>query len=223
MTAIVTRTICAGDVRKGDDLQGRIVAETKVGSKWTSIRDDDGKLIIRCLSDQHLEVSREEKTDEEKKAERHEYAVESLRKYHDTATAKDPVSMLRAMADEADGKNWRRAFDWSNGASFLKAQAEWNVVMSCEYSRASLVEKGVDEDTALLAAYGHRLFPEAGSYDYPRDPLSKSTSVISNILDDLDTVAPQLVWQDVKYSVSRDILEEAVAAATAIVTEADNN
>lgn len=165
------------------------------GPKWTQLRDEQGNLLLKAEATAGITVERQVETDESADAMYRWFEIESLAKDLDDALGNSPEAYVAALAAkraenvakeiesaERHGKSYTPSpvgfnlLDSFRMTELMAVQAEYN--FACHV--VARLEKGHDiiRAYALTIAYALR-----GSV---ADPLSRSTSVVSNIQEDLD-------------------------------------
>ena len=185
------------DVKKGDTLvtgaQSPVnVHSVKVGTKWVELRDVIGKLILRAEVGTEVSVARDVETDESKERRLRARKNEMIRK----AVAERDVNSAQKKALAVINKAVEEGYIVSSfqTADLIAAQAEDKV-----YDRLGayitnnvgreLEDGTVIDETAAYEAYRESLKERLlGSYDLTRG-LSRSTSVVSNLMDDAEREA----------------------------------
>lgn len=235
MPHTVKYEIKAGDVRKDDVLEfdgwtTRITAvDRKVAFTYITLVEQvngewrERERPLRVRNEQMVVVHRTEATPEERAAARHEYGVEQLRKQLASLLANDPVTAAqRVIAKAGDYK--AEVFTWSTLPDILQAQALYKHALdilttahhAIDYNESVADFEHLDEDVLLnaVASWFYRHITR-DAWDSPHDPLSRSTSQISNMLDDLDAWAVKKIITDFRWTGVRDEIERRVAIAVA--------
>lgn len=231
MPHTVKYEIKAGDVRKGDwfHMADPNMAISAIDRKvaWTTLTVGEGSRArtTRLRVDDDVIVFRTELTPEERAAARHEYGVEQLRKHLASLLANDPITVAqRVIAKAGDYK--AEVFTWSTLPDILQAQALYKHALdilatahhAIDYNEsvADADFEHLDEDVLLnaVASWFYRHITR-DAWDSPHDPLSRSTSQISNMLEDLDAWAVKKIVTDFRWTGIRDEIERRVAIAVA--------
>ena len=128
----------------------------------------------------------------------------------------DPARMLREIVDNDHG--YGEVLTWSNLPDVLKAQATFKQARTLWHHLGEPADlAAVDEDTLLEAFTSwwytnvHRLTDQGPRHD----PISRSTSSISNIIDDCDDWAIQQIGSRIGWAGAREELERRVTQALA--------
>lgn len=171
-------TIKATDVRPGDIHYPSCQTVRKVERKRTRgvfVLDNGVEIPVRL--DDFVAVDRLTYTQEEQDAKRREVSADRIRARMEDAHKQslgDVLAQYAAVRPNNPLDSWRLP-------EFLETQATYGFWMNVRRIEARYLEAGVDANDALFAA-----FYGATSRDrYPTNPLSRSTSTMSNILDDL--------------------------------------
>ena len=198
----------ANSVRRLDEMETpkgrRIVSEVDMKVKWVYFTFSDGTKAEMRLNDP-VTVYRFEKTEEEKKADTLDYVLRNLRERLSKGL-RDRASDLVLTALERKQEKGYDLFTWSSLPDMLRAEADQRLFRQIDHARATMVERGVSEDDALIAAF-YRL-DEYAARRYMQDPLSRSTSTLSNLLEDLDTYALVDLKRDLQWVLTQEIGQE---------------
>ena len=186
MPTIETREIMASDISVDDvvvDRNGahRTVAEVKAGPKWTTVRDADGALIGRFGSESPIATIVSVLTAEELAAQEAECTAATRRINSDT--------IGRWVTDQIDGNSDRVA----GHAARLAVTPRYHVIEDIIVDTAKVKLAGElwlmkDEDGDWVSAY------EVWSAEsreklvsgYSIRALSRSTSTVSNLMEDVE-------------------------------------
>jgi len=202
MPQTVTHVIYAADLKKDDVIStksgsdwpyGATVDSVKVGPKWTVVRDVNGHLIRRCLSDEEVAVERQEATPEEI-AE----ADAAKKAKHDATMREILEESVKRFVEE--WKNYTHQLDGAEDLSsssldrLLTGQSRRRVahrlvgiVHHIETSRIE-VPAAQRYSTAAAAVWAEMHQSRSSA----RSPLSRSSSVLSNLIEDMNDWG----WQD---------------------------
>lgn len=199
ITEIKFVTVLASLVHVGDIIatgaeRDTIVHSVKVGTKWVELRNNIGKLIMRVEAATELTVGREFETDESKAARERAFRNEAIRK----SVAKKDVNSntLKALAALTEQAEKGYIADSFKTSALLAAQAEDKVAdgfgafVTNNVGRVNKETGEVIDETAAWEAYIEVLKERllGRSYDMTRG-LSRSTSVVSNVMDDAEREA----------------------------------
>jgi hypothetical protein len=188
MPTRVTKQITVTEIRKGDTLDETppaIVESLSRKTTWGAVQIAGEAQPRRLRLDATVTVIREEPTEAEKAQARHAYMVQTLKDELSDWLRRDPAQMLQDIVDSNRG--YAEVLTWSNLPAVLKAQATF------KHARALWNDLGrpddiaaVDEDSLLhaFASWWYTHVHQVNDYGPRHDPISRSTSVISNIIDD---------------------------------------
>lgn len=240
-TTVPVQNLRKGDVTvrtSGSGLDQRVTRETvdavKRGTKWVEARDADGKLIVRLERGMGVLVERVEDTPEEREAGYRAYAVRCLTELvEDWAT--DPTTCLRKSIAELDEQGGAEAAKYGEVVShwtldtFLTRQAGFKLAVSIRHmiekvrtSDSDFYAAATDEDEQLFLAVGLVLDVAERRQSVP-NPLSRSTSVTSNLYEDLDRHARAEFIDKLRWTDASKYIDAVVAAHTAHVENAKTN
>lgn len=211
----VTKEVKTDELRPNDV----VIAEPKDGSitsltpvtvrtidrktKWTTVvisAEDALPVTRRVLGDDVWTVVREEETQEEKDAKRRTYYLGRLHDQTNTWLA-DPARELEAkIAKNREAEYVELAGHWEFD-QFLTAQAFYKIARSVMYDFDRIrdneklpVAWRADEDEILITAWANWYLRNVlDRRSSSRNPLSRSTSITSNLFEDLDTWATQSI------------------------------
>ena len=202
MPHLVEHIVSAAHVKKGDVYGGRTVYTKKTGTKWTELREEDGMLILRTLNEDPISVAREVPTDEERAAVEAERAAERRARSNE-----DIEAWVRTKIGKFEERmhgytlkiiNGSMSYSYDSYGSMMEEQAEFEIAQAVK----SIFEQGLksDEDRSEenLEFWAGRerdwvnafeLWVEQAKEEltsrYSVRALSRSTSVISNLLEDV--------------------------------------
>lgn len=228
MPITVRHEIAAVDVRQGDRLSSEVdpdMVVTKVERKvaWTTIHLADHARPMRMRNEDKVVVLRQQPTDEEKAARLRELYVDSLRKDLRNLLRRNPLHELEAIVEKARQYEGNGAIvTYSNLGDVLEAQALYKqgVAIRAAIHHRSDVDINTPDDVLTLdedvlldawAVWYYENVMRNNHFSSPRNPLSRSTSPLSNIFDDLDVWAVQKVQMNVLWSQGVDELKARVA------------
>ncbi len=230
----VRKEITITELRKGDRFAetGTPVTDVTRKQKW-AIVELNGERTVRMQLDAPVTVLRIEAIDEEKEEFARNYVIKKLRNDLSSALTRDPAKLLGeiiAKAPTSDGE----VLDWSNLPTVLHAQAMYKVALIiCHLIHIAGVrlEKSIDVDLRANPDDVARVDPDVlfeayamwyyGNVDPDRshqrsyDPLSRSTSPISNLLEDLDAWAIAQVVNDLMWTGALEEIKRRVAVMKA--------
>lgn len=204
----------------GDEL---VVARIERKQVWATVtfgNDSDELVTKRMRQDDDVTVRRMELTDEEKEQQRREFVMNGLRDLLTQLLTNTPHAALKKILTDADDRY--DVLTWSNLPDVLKTQARWQCGMEIRRIVQILADQrhlrvDVDHpieviaipDGVLFDAWAVWLYDTTTSkkYDHPLDPMSRSTSVVDNLLTDLERWAPRSIVADWQLLRGRDDLE----------------
>ncbi len=217
MPTTVLKQIKVTELRKGDKLDEippAIVESLTRKATWGAVQITGEAKPRRLRLDATVTVIREEPTEEEKAKTRRAFIVQMLKDALRGWLERDPAQMLQAIVDKNRG--YVEVLTWSNLPDVLKAQATfkhartvWNDLGQPDDIAA------VDEDSLLraFASWWYANVHRMSDHGPRRDPISRSTSVISNIIDDCDDWAIAEIRSRVVWAGARDELQRRVTQA----------
>ena len=231
MPHTVTHTVLPHRLRNGDKfVNGRhfgTVDSIEVKTKFAYVNVIGGHRPIRIDLNEEVKIERVEPTQAEKDAELKMYALESLTKSLHKFTDGDPVNAaLQTIVQKRDeavdrypNTVGREVLDYSTLNGLLDLQAEvkpWFAVRDIQ-DRILTNERWADVETDVLTAVALAI-RDRRRHTYNRNPLSRSTSVLSNLLEDLEAYAwtqfeDKLGWS----GISGKMLEAEIARVDAII------
>jgi hypothetical protein len=218
MPQLVEKSVTWNDVRKGDRWphEDSVAVDTvEKKQKWgtyTFAGDNAGgteNMVIRRRLGESVVVYREEPTEEETAKRRHEMIREVLIDDLRNLLRRNPVQKLEDIVTDArqreatSGNPVTSVLDW-NLADVLQAQATYKIAVrinnalrrgtsplnSSEYNGPELVEDATYGEIVDAYAAWYASDVDNGRMLNARvNPLSRSTSVLSNLLEDLDVWA----------------------------------
>ena len=136
---------------------------------------------------------------------------------------RDPARMLREIVDNhnAGDRGYGEVLTWSNLPDVLKAQATFKHARTLWHHLGEPADlaagSAVDEDTLLeaFASWWYTNVHRLGDQGPRHDPISRSTSIISNIIDDCDDWAVQQIRSRIGWAGARDELQQRVTQTQA--------
>lgn len=185
-----TYTVRISAVRKGDNVvNSGLVAGTKNGPAWTVLTFEDTAVKpLRLRNDEMVTVARLEKTEEEKAAEMVEMKILMANNARTSAYAALEKATAKLSENAANA-----AVNYSVLEQFLLAQASakvWHKIDDMVGFPQNLnlsLDEVVDKFVTIAKA---RMFES-----HYGSALSRSTSVVSNLLDDVDRDALMKFFQ----------------------------
>lgn len=188
MPYTTTTTVKVHDLRVGDLMHmrsGNILPVIKIDRKRTRATvtfDDAGILNDDYMRlDDLVTVDRLELTSEEREEQRIERGLQRVQQIKDDALKQTPADFLAACVQDYPNQplnSWRMA-------EYIELQAHYAAWKRIEHIGNSYAELGIEYRDCMLTACADFLLER----EYPQNPLSRSTSTISNILDDVDRYA----------------------------------
>ncbi len=194
-----TFTILANKIRKDDTIDGALVSTVAVGNKWVQVREDDGKLILRCLKSDSIQVDRAVETQQSVKADLRSRTNRKLcRKL--SGDLRESVSDAQALVNEHLDTYTHASYD--RVGTLLVAQENYRVWMTFKTAvdcQSTLDESEYKDICAIYEAYVAELkasfFSGAGGIR----ALSKSSNQLSNLMDDIALAAKTKFIEDSRW------------------------
>lgn len=204
------------------------VAERKIKYTYLTFGTSlDGETVLdrsRYANEDKLTTLREKLTD----VERFDSDLKSALRWAFNALAE---GLARVPADELlsyakawhDGVYKGHVLDWSNGVSFFKTQAKFNMWQTVKRTFERLRELYGDSEitplSAIVVELDHR-DRERLMYQ-PNDPTSRSTNVISNLIDDLDKWSWETLADHARYQLPSEVREHEMTRLNKLVEARD--
>jgi hypothetical protein len=200
MPITVRKDITVAELVKGDRLDETppaiVESLTRKATRGTVQIAGEAK-PRRLRLDAGITVLREEPTEEEQARSRRTFIVAMLTDELTGWLKRDPARMLREIVDKDPG--YGEVLTWSNLPDILKAQAMFKQARILWHHLGEPADLAAVEEDALLEAFAswwysnvHRLADQGPRHD----PTSRSTSIISNLIDDCDDWAIQQIrWR----------------------------
>jgi hypothetical protein len=241
MSQLVKKSVTWNDVRKGDRWPHEdsvAVDAVDKKQKWgtfTFVGNNigaTGNMEIRRRLDESVVVYREELTEEEAVKRRREMIREVLIDDLRSLLRRNPVQKLEDIVTDArqreatSGKPVIGVLDWSNLADVLQAQATYKIgihinhalrrgtspLNSSEYNGPELVEDATyDEIVDAYAAWYASDVDNGRMLNARVNPLSRSTSVLSNLLEDLDAWAVGEITSKFAWATAYEVVRNRAA------------
>ena len=200
MPITVRKDIKVAGLRKGDrldEMPPAIVESLTRKSTWGVVQIAGEAKPRRLRLDAGITVLREEPTEDEQARSRRTFMVQMLTDELTGWLRRDPARMLREIVDNDRG--YGEVLTWSNLPDVLKAQATFKQARTLWHHLGEPEDlAAVDEDTLLeaFASWWYTNVYRLGDQGPRHDPISRSTSSISNIIDDCDDWAIQQIrWR----------------------------
>ena len=187
------------------------VAAIDKKAKWATLTFEDGRKA-RLEMTLAVTVERQEKDDAEKEADRRNYLAECVMHEFTRGTKSTPADYVRDCLATNATQVVSHALSYHQIDSLLHIQAKYAVWMEFDGMRMMYTEAGVAEDIAIIAAFDYATENRRRGFG-GRDPLSRSTSVMSNINDDLVNWAPAELRESSAFGWDRSTNAALVAAA----------
>lgn len=223
MPVNVEHKITVADLKVGDKITSNLGRFNNLGNGAT-VEELDKKTVWADvkLSDQYgglrqparvrltdvVTVVREEKTQDEKDDARRAQHLELLHRKYDDMQKISVTEKLQSYVDKAvtdPTTTWyRNVLDYGDLTSFLKIQA---LGKHAHYLRYMVEVKG----KTILDAWAIWYEEHTQRDSYPKDPTSRSTSVMSNLLEDLEVWAVEDLLHDWNLRYAIPLLQERVA------------
>ena len=219
MPITVRRQITVTELRRGDILEETpqaVVESLTRRTTWGAVRIAGEATPRRLRLDAPVTVLREEPTQEEKEQVRRAYTVQTLKDDLAGWLARDPARMLQAILEATRGHV--EVLTWSNLPDVLKAQATFR------HARALCNDLGQPDDLAtvqedaLLEAFASWWYTNihcVADHGPRRDPFSRSSSAVANLIEDCDDWAVQQIRSRIVWAGARDELQRRVTRTLA--------
>lgn len=219
MPTIVRKHIKVTELRNGDTLDETppaVVASVTRKATWGLVQITGEAKPRRLRLDADITVLREEPTAEEQASQRRTFTVALLTDELTGWLRRDPARMLRGIVDADRGHG--EVLTWSNLPDVLKAQAMFKHARTLWHHLGEPDDvAAVDEDALLevFASWWYSNVWRTTEQGPRRDPLSRSSSVVANIIDDCDDWAICEIRSRIAWAGARQELEERVTNAVA--------
>lgn len=205
----------AGDLIVYTVINGDVIGHTVVSCTFTRARwavvvtGGDGNLVRRFREDEKFTILRSVPTDKERADKEQEVETWVLRNLIDNMIEPEHVKYLRkAIVNFDNGGDGHLSY--SDLSDLIDAQARYRLGTFLHSEADRFMKAGATEIQALRAAFAYVM--RESLREMPRSPLSRSTSVISNLLDDVNTYVIDSTLQTVKRRVKFS-QEDYLAAA----------
>jgi hypothetical protein len=215
----VRKDITVTELRKGDtfaETPPAVVESLTRKATWGAVQIAGEATPRRLRLDASVTVLREEPTKDEKAGSRRTRMVEMLTDELTGWLRRDPARMLREILDNDRG--YGEVLTWSNLPDVLKAQAMFKQARTLWHHLGEPTDlAAVDEDTLLeaFASWWYTNVHRLGDQGPRHDPISRSTSVISNIIDDCDDWAIQQIRTRIGWAGARQEMQRRVTQTLA--------
>jgi hypothetical protein len=185
-----TMTVTVDTLREGDLILAcptqkyvnAMVCKVERKDKCAVVHFSDRSTTIRWNRDAEVRVVRYVKDEMEKREDARRYMVNSLRDDMKKNTMQRVLQRLQDGITHYNGGKRAEVISHWDLEEILKDQAFGKFWSRVAFTTDQYVVAGVDDDTALLASF----YLYATERVYPSNPLSRSTSVMSNVYNDLD-------------------------------------
>lgn len=183
-------------LRRDDELNGELVAKTKVGTKWVEIRDADSKLIQRVLRDETVTIRRRVET---KESRDRDHRVDGNRMILRQLVSYD-AGFKRAI--EKLNEDLGRYFfaDYSRLQDLMEEQAEYRVMRRFDQAVTYCSEQDEFEGDLVdvLDDFCDTLRSEVLA-PYRNRGIGRSSNQLSNLQEDVDNEAKLNFIDNAKY------------------------
>lgn len=177
MTVQKTIETVATAIRANDILGGQPVAKVAVGTKNVAVTLGDRKSPMYIQKEALVDVVREVETDEEKAAKKHLQTMQMTEWVIQRLEGSDPRKTAQVFAEKENP-----ALDYGFLTDLLTKAADRKVADATNY----IMSIGKVEN--LLEAFAVAYVNNTKKRDW-NDPLSRSTSVTSNLIEDVELAA----------------------------------
>jgi hypothetical protein len=219
MPTTVMKQIKVTELRRGDrfdETPPAVVESLTRKLTWGAVQIVGEATPRRLRLDATVTVIREEPTEEERARARHVYMVQTLKDELAGWLRRDPARLLQDIVDNSRG--YAEVLTWSNLPDVLKAQALFKHARTLWHDLGRPDDIAAVDDDSLLqafAAWWYTNVHQVSGYGPRHDPISRSTSVIANIIDDCDTWAAADIRWRITCAGARDELQRRVTHAPA--------
>jgi hypothetical protein len=165
---------------------------------------------VKYSNEAKLTVLREKLTEAEMLVRDYERALHWSQRELTEALANQPADMLVKYAEEWRDSTYKgHVLDWSNGTTFFKIQAKYKMWRTVQHTFDRLRELYGDDVSVLSAIAVELDNRDRERLDYrPDDPTSRSTNVLSNLIDSLDRWAWETLSDTARYQLSSEVREQ---------------
>jgi hypothetical protein len=168
-----------------------------------------------------LMTLREELTDAERLVRDYQRAQRWASEELAEGLARVPADELIKLANAWHSGTYKgHVLDWSDGTTFLKIQAKFKMWRTVQHTLDRLRELYGDDVTALSAVAVELDDRDRERLDYvPDDPTSRSTNVLSNLIDALDRWAWETLSDSARYHLTHQVREQEQARLVRLIEE----
>ncbi len=215
MPTTVMKQIKVTELRRGDrfdETPPAVVESLTRKTTWGSVQIAGEAAPRRLRLDAVVTVLREEPTEQERAQARYAYMVQTLKDELRGWLRRDPAQILQDIIDKSRG--YVEVLTWSNLPDVLKAQALYKHARGLWHDLDQPEDIAAVDDDRLLQAFASWWYTNVhqASRSGPRyDPISRSTSVISNLIDDCDTWAIADIRWRITCAGAHDELQHRIA------------
>lgn len=216
MPQLKTLTIAVEDVRKDDVFMHNPVVGTRVEAvsskvKWVTITLHGVTAPVKRERGTLVEVQRSFPTDDEKLESDRAYASKQLWEWLDANSS----GLKRTMADLVErGEKGALYLGYSDMQNLVMGEALRNVADRLRRSTDSALKNDLTIVNAAVA-YAERVYEQRRQYG-PSNPFSRSSNIMSNLMDDAVRYAEDKFLDSIKWSVSPNLYAEAKAQNAAL-------
>jgi hypothetical protein len=212
----VRKDITVTELRKDDRLDETptaIVESLTRKTIWGHVQIAGEPKPRRLRLDATVTVLRDEPTEEEQAHSERTRMVNTLKNQLTSWLTRDPARMLQKILDNDAGFG-DVLLTWSNLPDVLKAQATFHHARQLWRDLGEPADlAAVDEDTLLeaFASWWYANICPLIDMGSRRDPISRSTNIISNVIDDCDDWAVQEIRSRIGWAGARDEMQRRAA------------
>lgn len=195
MPETIKRTVNVEDIRKNDVIEGATVRATHTAHKYVHVYFDGIKKADRYEIGDTVTVERQQMTESERVERHRAVALKWAQEIFDQKVNTTPADVMQDLMDkfhrhQTNHPDYNELLSWSNLPRVMEFQAERQVWLRVKYTLDRLTNKygesKVDLLTAVASVYMHC---QRQLTERHQSPLSRSTSTLSNIFEDLENWA----------------------------------
>lgn len=215
MPTTVMKQIKVTELRRGDrfdETPPAVVESLTRKTTWGAVQIAGEDKPRQLRLDAIVTVFREEPTEQERAQARHAWMVQTLKDELRGWLRRDPAQILQNIVDRNRG--YVEVLTWSNLPDVLKAQALYKQARGLWHDLDRPDDIDTVDDDLLLQAFAAWWYTNVhqATWSGPRhDPISRSTSAISNLIDDCDTWAIATIRWRITFAGAHDELQRRVA------------